>query len=36
MSKTIVCLACGGQSTEHEVSLQSARNVLEAIDKDKY
>ena len=36
MAKTIVCLACGGQSTEHEVSLQSAKNVLEAIDKDKY
>ena len=26
----------GGRSAEHEVSLQSARNVLEAIDKDKY
>ncbi len=26
----------GGQSVEHEVSLQSAKNVIEAIDKDKY
>ncbi|NIR31615.1 MAG: D-alanine--D-alanine ligase [Gammaproteobacteria bacterium] len=26
----------GGRSAEHEVSLQSAKNVLDAIDKDKY
>ncbi len=26
----------GGRSCEHEVSLQSARSVLEAIDRDKY
>lgn len=26
----------GGKSVEHEVSLQSARNVLEAIDREKY
>ena len=26
----------GGRSAEHEVSLQSAKNVAEAIDKDKY
>ena len=26
----------GGKSAEHEVSLQSARNVYEAIDRDKY
>ncbi len=26
----------GGKSAEHEVSLQSARNVIEAIDRDKY
>src|SRR3989337_2433185 len=26
----------GGRSAEHEVSLQSAKNVIEAIDKDKY
>ncbi len=26
----------GGQSAEHEVSLQSARNVIEAMDREKY
>lgn len=26
----------GGRSAEHEVSLQSARNVLEALDKERY
>ena len=26
----------GGESPEHEVSLQSARNVIEAIDRDRY
>ena len=26
----------GGRSAEHEVSLQSAKNVIDAIDKDKY
>lgn len=26
----------GGRSAEHEVSLQSARNIIEALDKDKY
>ena len=26
----------GGQSAEHEVSIQSARNIVEAMDKDKY
>jgi D-alanine-D-alanine ligase len=26
----------GGQSAEHEVSLQSARNIIEAIDRGKY
>ena len=37
MSQKIrVALLFGGRSAEHEVSLQSARNVLDAIDKDKY
>lgn len=36
MSKPVICLLCGGQSTEHEVSLQSAKNVLAAIPRDKY
>ena len=26
----------GGRSAEHEVSIQSARNIVEALDKDKY
>src|SRR5258708_7657564 len=37
MSKKIrVAILFGGKSAEHEVSLRSARNVAEAIDKDKY
>ena len=34
--KTRVAILFGGRSAEHEVSLQSARNVIDAIDKDKY
>jgi len=34
--KIRVGILCGGKSAEHEVSLQSARNVIEAMDKDKY
>ncbi|MBB6453273.1 D-alanine-D-alanine ligase [Salirhabdus euzebyi] len=36
MSKIKVGIIFGGKSAEHEVSLQSAKNVLEAIDKSKY
>ena len=37
MQKKIrVAVLFGGRSAEHEVSLQSARNVIEAIDKEKY
>ncbi|MFP4302687.1 MAG: D-alanine--D-alanine ligase [Spirochaetaceae bacterium] len=36
MKKIRVALLFGGRSAEHEVSLQSARNVLEAMDKEKY
>ncbi|GMO23785.1 MAG: D-alanine--D-alanine ligase [Termitinemataceae bacterium] len=36
MKKTKVCILCGGKSAEHEVSLQSAKNVYDAIDKNKY
>ena len=36
MSKPVICLLCGGQSTEHEVSLMSARNVVAAIPGEKY
>jgi D-alanine-D-alanine ligase len=34
--KIRVGILFGGKSAEHEVSLQSAKNVLDAIDKDKY
>ncbi len=37
MGKKIrVGILFGGRSTEHEVALQSAKNIVEAIDKDKY
>ena len=36
MPTLTICLLCGGQSTEHEVSLMSARNVVAAIDPDLY
>lgn len=35
MQKKIAIL-CGGKSTEHEVSLMSAKNIIETIDKEKY
>lgn len=35
-NKSRVAILFGGRSAEHEVSLQSARNVIEAIDKDRY
>jgi D-alanine-D-alanine ligase len=34
--KIRVGVVFGGRSAEHEVSLQSARNVLEALDREKY
>jgi D-alanine-D-alanine ligase len=34
--KTRVGVLCGGRSAEHEVSLKSASNIVEAIDKEKY
>jgi D-alanine-D-alanine ligase len=34
--KIRVGILFGGKSAEHEVSLQSAKNIAEAIDKDKY
>ena len=34
--KIKVGIIFGGRSAEHEVSLQSAKNVIEAINKDKY
>ena len=37
MSKKInVAILCGGKSAEHKISLLSAKNIIEAIDKDKY
>jgi D-alanine-D-alanine ligase-like ATP-grasp enzyme len=34
--KLRVGILFGGKSAEHEVSLQSAKNVYDAIDRDKY
>ena len=34
--KINVGLICGGKSTEHEVSIKSAHNVYQALDKEKY
>ncbi len=36
MRKIKVGIIFGGKSAEHEVSLQSAKNVFDAIDRDKY
>ena len=36
MNKLRVAILFGGRSAEHEVSLQSARNVIEALNSDKY
>jgi D-alanine-D-alanine ligase len=36
LKKIRVGILFGGKSAEHEVSLQSAKNVLAALDKDKY
>ncbi len=36
MKKTRVAILFGGKSAEHEVSLQSAKSIIDAIDKDKY
>lgn len=35
-SKIKIALIFGGKSVEHEVSLQSAKNIIEALDKEKY
>ena len=34
--KIRVGILFGGRSAEHEVSLQSARNIIDAIDREKY
>lgn len=34
--KNSILVLCGGQSTEHDISLLSARNVMTYLDKEKY
>jgi D-alanine-D-alanine ligase len=34
--KPVVCLLCGGQSPEHEISLLSAWSVYQALDREQY
>jgi D-alanine-D-alanine ligase len=36
MAKLNIGILCGGKSAEHEVSLQSAKNIYDAIDREKY
>ncbi|GAF14505.1 D-alanine-D-alanine ligase A [Bacillus sp. JCM 19046] len=36
MAKTRVGIIFGGKSAEHEVSLQSAKNIVDAIDKERF
>lgn len=36
MGKTRVGIIFGGRSAEHEVSLQSAKNIVDALDKQRY
>ena len=36
VEKMHISVICGGQSTEHEVSIQSARNILNTLDTAKY
>jgi D-alanine-D-alanine ligase len=36
MNKLRVGILFGGKSAEHEVSLQSAKNIFDAIDRKKY
>ncbi|MGD8373280.1 MAG: D-alanine--D-alanine ligase family protein [Candidatus Woesebacteria bacterium] len=36
MSKINVAVLFGGKSAEHEVSIMSAKNIIDAIDKDKF
>lgn len=36
MSKLNICVIFGGMSTEHSISLLSAKNIIKRIDEDKY
>ncbi len=35
-TKKHIAVLCGGQSAEHEVSIESAKNVIAALDKQRY
>ena len=34
--KKLIAIICGGRSAEHEVSLQSAKSIIEALDREKF
>ncbi len=34
--KSHIAVLCGGQSAEHEVSIESAKNIVQALDKNRY
>lgn len=36
MSKLRVAIIFGGKSTEHQVSLQSAKNIINELDRTKF
>ncbi len=36
MARTRVGIIFGGKSSEHEVSLQSAKNILDALDRERF
>ena len=36
IKKINICLICGGQSAEHEISIISTRRVFQECDKDRY
>lgn len=36
MQKKHIAVLCGGQSAEHEVSIESAKNVIQALDRNRY
>src|SRR3989338_2914967 len=36
LKKILIGIICGGKSAEHDVSVESAKNIMAAIDKNKY
>jgi len=34
--KMALSVVCGGQSTEHDISIQSARNIVSRLDPNRY